>query len=111
MATTLEGSAAAPSDPDDDLVYVAPSRPSELRDMPDGEMFRMLRKVAFADAWPDGDKVRFEATARTIEALREFRDEARRSTHASFFLSALLVLLTLVLIAMTGVLVWLTTRL
>jgi len=110
MVAVPDVPAAAPPDPDDDLGYVMPTRPSGLRDMPDDEVLAMLRKIAFAGGWDDADKVRFEATARTITALREFREGATRAAHATFFLTALLVLLMLILLAMTGVLVWLTTR-
>jgi cytoskeletal protein RodZ len=87
-----------------------PARPSGLRDMPDDEVFALLRKIAYANAWDDSAKVQFEATARTIAALQEFRDGTRRAAHATFFLTAVLVVLMLILLAMTGVLVWLTTR-
>jgi len=111
MAVAAESRPAPPpADPDDDLGYVMPTRPSELRDMPDDDVFAMLRKIAFASAWDDSAKVQFEAMARSTKALREFRDGARRNAHATFFLAGVLILLILILIAMTGVLVWLTTR-
>jgi hypothetical protein len=111
MAVAAESQPGAPPvDPDEEPGYVMPTSPSELQDMSDEAVFAMLRKVAFANAWDDGAKVQFEAMARSVEALREFRDGARRNAHATFFLTAVLVLLILILIAMTGVLVWLTTR-
>jgi hypothetical protein len=89
-----------PDDPDDYL-YNVPDRPSELTSLTDVELFRLLRKVAFANQWQFDTKVQFEATARLIEALKDFKASSDRS-------GRLLIFLTVVLIVLTAVLVWLT---
>jgi hypothetical protein len=37
---------------EDDLSYLMPSKPSELRSLPDDELFRLWRKFMFANKWP-----------------------------------------------------------
>lgn len=54
--------------------------------------------------WSIDTKVQFEATARLIAALKDFKRSSDRT-------GAILVVLTLVLVGLTGVLVWLTLRL
>jgi len=92
-----------PSDPDD-LSYNVPAKPSELGSLTDEELFRLLQKVAFANNWQFDAKVQFEAMARLIAALKDFKSSSDRSDRAVIFL-------TLVLVALTGVLVWLTVEL
>jgi hypothetical protein len=92
-----------PDDPDD-LLYNVPEKPSQLLALSDENLFRLLRKVAFANDWQFDTKVQFEATARQIAALKDFRNAADRS-------SRWLITLTAVLIVMTAVLICLTARL
>jgi hypothetical protein len=92
-----------PDDPDD-LGYNVPDRPSKLAALPNDQLFRLLRKVAFANNWQFDAKVQFEATARLISALKDFKRSSDRAASA-------LIFLTIVLIALTGVLVWLTLEL
>jgi hypothetical protein len=92
-----------PDDPDD-LLYNVPTRPSELAGLSDAQLFRLLRKVAFANEWRFDTKVQFEAASRLIAALKDFKDAADRA--ARFVIG-----LTIVLVILTAVLVWLTTRL
>lgn len=92
----------SPHDPDD-YGYITPTRPSELTALADEDLFRLLRKVAFANQWPFDAKVQFEATGRLIAALKEFKKSSDRTGRA-------LIFLTLVLVVLTGVLVWLTTQ-
>ncbi len=93
----------APADPDD-LSYVMPDKPSELTALTDEQLFRLLRKVAFANHWSFDTKVQFEATARLIAALKDFKTSSDRS-------AAVLIFLTVVLVILTAVLVWLTVEL
>jgi hypothetical protein len=88
----------------DDLSYHEPQKPSELVALSDEEMFRLLRKTAFANLWRFSDKVQYEATARLIAALKDFKRSSDRTGNA-------LIGLTVVLVVLTGVLVWLTLRL
>jgi hypothetical protein len=67
-------------------------------------LFRLLQKVAFANNWQFVAKVQFEAAARLIAALKDFKSSSERSDRV-------LIFLTVVLIALTGVLVWLTVEL
>jgi hypothetical protein len=92
-----------PQDPDH-LSYNTPERPSELTSLTDDELFRLLRKVAFANYWQFDTKVQFEATARLIAALKDFKKSSDRTGWA-------LIFLTLVLVVLTVVLVWLTIEL
>lgn len=92
-----------PEDPDD-FGYLIPDRPSQLTSLSDEDLFRLLRKVAFANMWQFDTKVQFEATARLIAALKEFKASSDRASKAVIFL-------TLILVVLTGVLVWLTTEL
>lgn len=92
-----------PHDPDD-LSYSTPNKPSELSGQTDDELFRLLRKVAFSNNWPFDAKVQFEATARLIAALKDFKESSDRT-------GRWLIFLTVVLVVLTGVLVWLTTKL
>ena len=64
----------------------------------------MLQKVAFSNKWPFDAKVQFEATARLIAALKDFKRSSDRASGA-------LIFLTLVLVVLTAVLVWLTVEL
>lgn len=75
-----------PQDPDD-LSYNTPDRPSELTSLTDEELFRLLRKVAFANRWSFDAKVQFEATARLISALRGFKRSSDRSAAVLIFLT------------------------
>jgi hypothetical protein len=92
-----------PDDPDD-LSYVIPNKPSELTSLEDEDLFRLLRKVAFANQWTFDAKVQFETTGRLITALKDFKASSDRSARA-------LIFLTLVLVVLTGVLVWATIEL
>jgi hypothetical protein len=91
-------------DDQDDLSYNVPGKPSELTALTDEELFRLLRKVAFANRWPFDAKVQFEATARLIEALKDFKASSDRS-------AKVLIGLTVVLVILTAVIVWLTVEL
>lgn len=91
-------------DDSDDYGYITPTRPSELTGLADEDLFRLLRKVAFANHWPFDAKVQFEATARLIAALKDFKQSSDRSANVMIFL-------TVVLIVLTAVLVWLTVEL
>ena len=81
-----------------------PAKPSQFRALSDDELFRLLHKIGFANNWPVSVKVQFEATGRLIAALKEFKRSSDRSARA-------LIMLTVVLVVLTGVLVWLTLRL
>lgn len=99
-----------PDDPDD-LSYNFPTKPSLLVALSDDDMFRLLRKVAYANNWGFDSKVQFEATGRLIAALRDFKRSSDKAAARILALTIALVALTVALVAMTGVLVWLTTEL
>jgi hypothetical protein len=63
-----------------------------------------LQKIAFANKWPFDAKVQFAATARLVAALKDFKASSDRS-------AKVLIGLTVVLIVLTGVIVWLTVEL
>jgi hypothetical protein len=93
-----------PEREDDVANFLAPTKPSQLRGLTDDELFRLLHKVAFANDWSLDVKVQFEATSRLIAALKEFKRSSDRAAGA-------LVFLTVVLVVLTGVIVWLTAEL
>jgi hypothetical protein len=95
---------APQADDPDDLTYVMPDKPSQLTALTDDDLFRLLRKVAFANKWSFDAKVQFEATGRLIAALKEFKQSSDRSANV-------MIILTLVLVGLTAVLVWLTVEL
>jgi hypothetical protein len=92
-----------PNDPDD-FAYNVPDKPSQLTSLTDEELFRLLRKVAFANRWSFDTKVQFEATSRLIGALEDFKTSSDRS-------AKVLIALTVVLVLLTAVIVWLTLEL
>jgi hypothetical protein len=105
-APIVPGGMALDHQPDDldDLSYVTPNRPSELASLADEDLFRLLQKVAFSNKWPFDAKVQFEATARLIAALKDFKRSSDRSANVMIFL-------TVVLVVLTAALVWLTVEL
>jgi hypothetical protein len=100
-----------PDDPDDVPGFTTPNKPSELTALGDEEMFRLLRKVAFANQWPISSKVQFEAMARFMVALNAFKAESERTGQRLVALTIALVVLTIILIGLTVAIVWLTTEL
>ena len=99
-----------PDDPDD-LTFNLPSRPSELVSLGDEDMFRLLHKVAFANYSNPKEYIGFEVMARLVAALKDSKTASDRAARRLFWTTVALVILTVALVAMTGVLVWLTTRL
>lgn len=92
-----------PADPDD-LQYNTPEKPSELTALSDDDLFRLLRKVAFANLWRFDTQVQFETEGRLIAALKEFKTSSDRSAQALIALTVVLIILTLVLVGLTIVL-------
>jgi hypothetical protein len=89
-----------PEDPDD-LLYNTPDRPSELTALSDDDLFRLLRKVAFANHWGFDSQVQFEATGRLIAALKDFKASSDRSSRVLIWLTGVLIALTIVLVVLT----------
>lgn len=79
--------------------------------MTDDDLFRILRKVAFANQWQFNEKVRFEAEARLIAALKAFKESSDRTGRWLIGLTIALVALTVILVLLTIAIVWLTTEL
>lgn len=91
------------SNPEDDLGFITPGKPSELRAIPLDELAATYRKSAFANLHPFSAMVEQEATFRLIASLEAFQKAADRSART-------LNRLTVVLIVLTAVLVWYTIR-
>jgi hypothetical protein len=89
---------------EDDSGFTFPDKPSALRAMPDDELFRTYRRMAYANRYPFDRMVEQELSIRLVSALVGFRRASDRS-------SRVLIGLTVALVALTIVLVWLTTRL
>ena len=89
---------------EDELGFTFPSKPSELRRMTDEELAFTYRKVAYANQHPFHAKVELELSIRLVAALVGFRRASDRASRA-------LISLTVVLVVLTAVVVWLTTRL
>ena len=68
---------------EDDLGLVTPNTPSQLIALSDEELFRLVRKLSFANRWPVSEQVQFEATGRQIEAIDELLAETKRTNRAS----------------------------
>ena len=95
----------------DEAAEPTPTRPSELTALSDEDMFRILRKVAFANYWGFDTQVQFEATGRLIAALKDFKRSSDWSSRVLIALTIALVVLTAMIVVLTVVLVWLTLRL
>jgi hypothetical protein len=91
-------------DPEDVPGFTMPTKASELRDMSDEQLFRLVRRVGVENRWPISAKVEFEATGRLISALKDFK-------RTSAITAWVLIFLTVVLVGLTVAVVWLTYRL
>jgi hypothetical protein len=89
---------------ENDLGFSFPSKPSELRQTSDEELATVYRRMAYANRHPFDRMVEQELSIRLMAALVGFKRASDRA-------SAVLIGLTVVLVVLTGVLVWLTTRL
>jgi hypothetical protein len=89
---------------EDDLSYLTPSKPSELRGLSDDELSRLAGKLKFANDWPFNAMIEHELTGRLILSLKAFNQASDWAAHV-------LIVLTAVLVVLTAVLVWLTIRL
>jgi hypothetical protein len=83
---------------EDDLGFTFPSKPSELRSMPDGELAETYRKSAFANRHPFSAMLEHEMSFRLIVALKDFKKAADRSARTLNLLTVALVLLTAALV-------------
>jgi hypothetical protein len=86
---------------ENELGHTFPSKPSELRDMADGELFETWRKMAYANRYPFDRMVEQEMTSRLVAALKDFKAAADRSARTLNVLSIVLVALTVVLVVYT----------
>ena len=84
--------------PEDSLDFKAPATPSALREMPDEELFELSRKNAYANEHASRVKIEHEMNARLILALKTFKVAADRSSRTLNVLTAVLVVLTVVLV-------------
>jgi hypothetical protein len=90
------------TEPDEDeLGYTMPATPSQLRQMPDEELFRVGRKNAYANRHPFSSIIDAEMNARLILALKSFKTAADRSSRTLNVLTIVLVVLTVVLVVYT----------
>lgn len=96
---------------EDDLGFATPPTPSELRNLPDDELFRLWRKFMFANKWPFSEQAQYEMRSRLIGSLKDFKQASDRASRILIGLTVALVVLTVVLVGLTIVLVWLTLRL
>ncbi len=89
---------------EDNLGFSFPDVPSQLRGLPNDAFFRLWRKLAFAGKYPFDRMVEHELRTRMIVSMTDFKKASDRA-------SRVLIALTVVLVVLTGVLVWLTFRL
>jgi hypothetical protein len=99
----MEDSPATDTPDEDDLSFDFPSKPSELRQTSDEELATVYRRMAYANRYPFDRMAEQELSIRLMAALGGFKRTSDRA-------SAVLIGLTVVLVVLTGVLVWLTTR-
>ena len=86
-------------DPFEDILgYAPPTKPSELRSMPDNELAEMWRKLAFGNQHPFDVMIEREQGFRLIAALKDFKRAADRSARTLNLLTVALVLLTAALV-------------
>jgi hypothetical protein len=89
---------------EDDPSFLTPSKPSELRALPDEELYRLFRKLAFANTWPFHAMFEMELRARLIAALKDFKQASDRSARVLIVLTAVIGVLTVVLVWLTATL-------
>ena len=92
-----------PTGDEDDLGFVPPAKPSELRNLSDEDLATDYRKLAFGGHYPFDRMFEMEVEFRLIEALSAAKRAADRS-------AKILNVLTLVLVALTVVLVVIAVR-
>jgi hypothetical protein len=90
-----------PERDEDDLGIVFPGKPSELRTFPDEELFREVRRLGYANLWPQSSMAQYEMQARLILATKSFKKAAERSSLILSVLTCVLVVLTIVLVVYT----------
>ena len=90
--------------PEDDLTLNFPAKPSELRALTNEQLATLYRKLAYANKYPFDTMVERELAVRLVDALVAFKKSSDRTARW-------VIGLTVVLVAMTAVLIWLTTRL
>jgi hypothetical protein len=81
-----------------------PAKPSELRQIPDNDLAVLYRKLVYSGRHTYDSVIERELSIRLMAALVGLRRASNRA-------SLVLISLTVALVALTGVLVWLTTRL
>jgi hypothetical protein len=86
---------------EDNLGYTLPTSPSALRQMPDEELARTWRRSAYANKHPFSSIFEQEMNTRLIAALKSFKAAADRSSRTLNMLTVVLVALTVVLVVYT----------
>lgn len=89
---------------EDELGYVTPSKPSELRMMSDAELGTLYRKLAFANQHPFSAMIEHEVALRHVAALKAHSEATLKSGQRLEWLTWALVGLTIVLVVLTIVL-------
>ena len=86
---------------EDSFAYTIPGKPSELRTLPDEDLARLWRRNAYANTHPLSVKVEYEMNTRLIAALKSFKAAADRASLTLNVLTAVLLVLTVVLVIYT----------
>lgn len=81
--------------------YLTPSRASQLAALTDDELWRLYRKIAFANQHPHSVMIEHEMRARLIAALTGFRESSEKASKRLEFLTWVLVVLTVVIVVFT----------
>ena len=87
-----------PERDEDDLGFIAPNKPSELRALSNDELATGYRKLAFGGRYPFDRMFEMEAEFRLISSLADAKAAADRSARVLNVLTLVLVVLTLVLV-------------
>jgi hypothetical protein len=88
---------------EDDLAWIPPTMPSDLRALSDEDLATTYRKLAFSGHYPFDRMYEMEAEFRLIQSLAAAKQAADRS-------AKILNVLTLVLVVLTAVLVVIAVR-
>jgi hypothetical protein len=86
---------------EDDLAYLTPNRPSDLANLTDLEIWRLYRKMGYANQHPFDRIIEHEMRGRLIAALNGFRESSEKTSQRLEALTWALVVLTIVIAIFT----------
>jgi hypothetical protein len=82
---------------EDESGYLTPSQPSQLAALTDEELFRLYRKLAFANLHPHSAMIEHESRARLIRAMTAFHTSSEKASRKIAALTWALIALSVVI--------------